>query len=61
MQDNAPVHTAKKCKAFFEEQEIPLLPRPPSFPDINPIENLWATMKPRLANRRTEATKDEDF
>jgi transposase len=45
MQDNAPIHTAKKVKKWFTDQGIPLLDWAPYSPDLNPIEHVWAMMK----------------
>ncbi len=44
VQDNAPCHTANVVKAFMA---IEVLPWPPQFPDMNPMENLWANIKRR--------------
>ena len=45
MQDNAPIHTARKVKQWLQEREISPLTWPPYSPDLNPIENLWFTLK----------------
>lgn len=45
MQDNAPIHKAKKTIVWFKENLIPLQDAPPYSPDMNPIENLWRRLK----------------
>jgi hypothetical protein len=40
-QDNDPKHTANIVRAWFEGNQVDLLPWPPNSPDINIIENLW--------------------
>ena len=36
---------------FLENSEIRVLPWPPSSPDMNPIENLWAIIKAKIRAR----------
>jgi transposase len=40
MQDNAPIHTAKKVKDWFKEQGILCTNLPPYSPDLNLTEHL---------------------
>lgn len=57
-QDNAPCHTCKVAKAFMASKNMQVLPWPPNSPDLNPIENLWAILKEKVA-QRSPTTKVE--
>ncbi|KAF4222390.1 hypothetical protein CNMCM5878_005672 [Aspergillus fumigatiaffinis] len=45
MQDNAPIHTARIIKKWFEDNGISTIDWPPYSPDLNPIEHAWAKLK----------------
>lgn len=48
MQDNAPIHKAKKVLKWFEENGVEIMEWPPYSPDLNPIEHIWVHLKSKL-------------
>jgi transposase len=56
VEDGAPCHTCKLAKEARSKLGIPSLIHPPSFPDINPIENVWHLLKTKVSQLPTRAT-----
>ena len=50
-QDNAPTHTAHITQNYLQQQGFVIMKSPPSSPDMNPIEHLWAVLKKELFRR----------
>ena len=44
-QDNDPKHCSKLIDDFFTEKGIMWWRTPPESPDLNPIENIWGSLK----------------
>lgn len=60
-QDGASVHTARCVQDHLKEKKIRYLPWPPQSPDLSPIENLWADVKHRLAQRKGDITSKDSL
>lgn len=48
MQDNVRLHAAQVVGNYLEEVGINTMEWSPSFPDLNPIENLWDILNGQL-------------
>lgn len=56
--DKSPIHTARAVQTWLQEHDVHAIPWPAKAPDLNPIENVWAEMERRTADRRPQ-TADE--
>lgn len=59
IQDNSPVHTARICREWQDRNpRYQFLNMPAKSPDLNPIENVWSFMTPRIRRHRPYNTRD---
>lgn len=57
-QDNDPKHRSRVARMWLDEHNVKCMDWPPNSPDLNPIENVWAVLKDRVASR-TPGNLDE--
>jgi transposase len=50
-QDNARCHTSHSTTEWFARNRVSIFPHPPTSPDLNPMENLWAEFKRNIRRR----------
>ena len=53
-EDNDPKHTSKLAKQWRQQKNVTRMDWPAQSPDLNPIENVWAVMKVRVAQRKPQ-------
>lgn len=58
-QDNDPKHASAHIESFFDENGVKWWPTPPESPDLNPIENVWGSLKQYLRNTCKPKNLDE--
>lgn len=56
--DNDPKHTAKSVTKWLNDKKINVLSWPSQSPDLNPIENLWITLKRNIHARKPRNLKE---
>ena len=52
MHDGTPYHQSKVVQNFLDQQRINMLEWPGNSPNLNSIENLWSTMKRKVAEQQ---------
>ncbi|MBW0467667.1 hypothetical protein O181_007382 [Austropuccinia psidii MF-1] len=59
MEDNAPIHTAAFSNQWREQNGILKTDWPAHSPDLNPIENIWKSVKSQISKLNQPQTLDE--
>lgn len=59
MKDNAPCHRAKKVMKWLKDKKVDVLEWSSNSMDLNPVEELWGTMKLKPKKRDTSTLPPE--
>ena len=59
--DNASYHKSQDLKDLFKEHNCLIIFLPPYSPDLNPIENIWGTIKQELKNLETSTITPQRY
>ena len=57
-QDNAPCHSSKATKDFFNRSNMEVMQWPACSPDMSPIETIWAVIKGKLRRMSLKSKPD---
>jgi hypothetical protein len=60
-EDNTPAHTSLVARQARVEAGIVTKMHPPSSPDLNPLENIWATLKNKVNRITPRPTNLDDL
>ena len=57
-QDNAPPHTSRSTKTWFQKRKIKLMDWSPQSPDLNPIETLCKKMEDEMTGHKPRSKEE---
>ncbi|KAI5151652.1 hypothetical protein ENBRE01_2288 [Enteropsectra breve] len=60
-QDNDPIHTSKKSKAFYKRYNVNVMAWPSCSPDLNPIEHVWDYVDRHVRSRDVQPQTLEEL
>ncbi|MBW0588593.1 hypothetical protein O181_128308 [Austropuccinia psidii MF-1] len=59
MEDGVPIHTARISNEWQARNQIDKLPWPAHLPNLNPIKNVWKTIKTQVSKHHQPHTMDK--
>ena len=60
-QDNAPIHTSKLTKTFFQSRNLKVMSWLACSPDFNPIVNVWGVLSRQVYNNGKQFHSKSDL